>query len=123
MELGYPYLDADRAMDVFEGMEIRYLILSTTNRNNFNRLRALIVREREREEAEGGRGFDRIGIVVSADMDVHLNAGWFEMSPKMAAFEPVTVMDGFEGSAAGAVSLGWVVSGLSVQKHWRSCFS
>ncbi|KAH6696566.1 hypothetical protein BKA61DRAFT_250859 [Leptodontidium sp. MPI-SDFR-AT-0119] len=82
VELGYPYLDADRDTNALKGMEIRYLILSTANGRKFNRLRALILRERERGEAEGegeGEGeFDRIGSVVSADMDVHLNAGWFE---------------------------------------------
>jgi hypothetical protein len=60
VELGYPYLDADRTMNVLEGMEIRYLILSTANGDKFNRLRALILRERERErEWESERGKQR----------------------------------------------------------------
>jgi Heterokaryon incompatibility protein (HET) len=67
--LGYAYFDTNRWIDAHKGRLVKYLLLSTAAPGHFNACRVLLLQQRREKEFE----FERIGLSVSAGMDVHIN--------------------------------------------------
>ena len=71
--LGYASLDSHRMTIETKGLEVQYLVLSIEPPGNLNACRLLLVKQRDGQRLE----FERVGCVVSANLDVRLDEPWF----------------------------------------------